>query len=156
NGLHAEVIDDAAAFEDYMNRVAREHFAILAQPHVRGDEHRVFVLHGRALFSYRKHQPKVDGDGRSRLRELMERAEILGNRKARGEPGALVALDAIPPHGARIMLEGPANRSAGGGSTALLDGAPPQLAELAVKAADALGLKLAGVDIFDVSPARDL
>ncbi len=156
NGLHAEVIDDAVAFDDYMSRVAREHFAILAQPYVRGDEHRVFVLNGRALFSYRKHQPNVIGDGRNTLRELIARAEILGNRKARDETGAVVALETIPPRGARIMLEGPANRSAGGGSADLVDGAPDALADIAITAAETLGLKLAGVDIFDVSPARDL
>ncbi len=156
NGLHAEVIDSAAAFEDYMRRVAREHFAILAQPYVRGEEHRVFVLHGRALFSYRKHQPALVGDGRSKLHALIAAAGIVGNRKARDGAGALVAQDAIPLLGARIMLEGPANRSAGGGSAGLMDGAPDGLAALATKAAAALGLRLAGVDIFDVSAARDL
>jgi len=156
NGLHAEVIDDPAAFDAYISRVAREHFAILAQPYVRGDEHRVFVLHDHPLFSYRKHQPSVVGDGRSTLRELIANTEILGNRKARDEAGALVTLDAIPPRGAHVVLEGPANRSTGGGSADLVDGAPEALADLAIKAADALGLRLAGVDIFDASPARDL
>ena len=156
NGLHAEVVDDAAAIEDYMQRVAHEHFAILAQPYVRGAEHRVFVLNGRALFSYRKHQPNVVGDGRSTLGELVARAEILGKRNARDEAGALVTLDAVPQRGGRISLDGAANRSAGGGSADLIDGAPERLAELATRAADALGLKLAGVDIFDVSAARDL
>jgi glutathione synthase/RimK-type ligase-like ATP-grasp enzyme len=156
NGLHAEIIDDAAAFEDYMQRVAREHFAILAQPYVRGAEHRVFVLNGRALFSYRKHQPSIVGDGRSTLGELLASAEILGKRNARDESGALLIHDAVPARGVRISVEGPANRSAGGGSANLADGAPAPLAQLAIKAADALGLKLAGVDIFDVSPAHDL
>lgn len=155
NGLHAEVIDDAEAFDDYLQRVAREHFAILAQPFVRGDEHRVFVLNGRALFSYRKQQPSVTGDGRRTLRELAAEAEISGRRKARNDEGALAALDAVPPEGARILFEGPANRSAGGGSADLADGAQPVLARLAIAAADALGLKLAGIDIFDVSAARD-
>ena len=157
NGLHAEIIDDAAAFDDYMQRVAREHFAILAQPYVPGDEHRVFVLRGRALFSYRKHQPTILGDGASSVSELIARAEVQGKRsRARDEAGARVALDAVPRRGSRLVLEGPANRSAGGGSYDLVDGAPERLATLAVKAAAALGLGLAGVDIFDVSPARDL
>ncbi|MBS0385404.1 MAG: hypothetical protein JSS00_08645 [Proteobacteria bacterium] len=157
NGLHAEVIDDAAAFDDYMRRVAREHFAFLAQPYVRGDEHRVFVLNGRALFSYRKQQPVVVGDGKSSVRELRQRSGVQGRRtRARTESGAPVALDAIPLPGVRIVLEGPANRSAGGGSADLIDGAPAPLGDLAVNAAEALGLRVAGVDIFDVSPARDL
>lgn len=157
NGLHAEIIADAAAFDDYMARVAREHFAILAQPYVRGAEHRVFVLEGRALFSYRKQQPAVVGNGVSTVVELIKSNGEFGIRsRARGESGALLPLDSVPAHGARVVLEGPANRSAGGGSDSLVDGAPPALAELAINSANALGLRLAGVDIFDVSPARDL
>ncbi len=60
NGLYAEIIESAAAFEDYMRRVAAEHFAILVQPYVRGPEYRVFVLHGQPLFSYRKQLPAGD------------------------------------------------------------------------------------------------
>ncbi|UPT61245.1 MAG: hypothetical protein M0D54_12415 [Hyphomonadaceae bacterium JAD_PAG50586_4] len=71
NGLYAEVIESAEAFEDYLQRVSREHFAVLIQPFVRGIEYRVFVLEGRALFSYRKHLPSVVGDGRSRVRDLV-------------------------------------------------------------------------------------
>ena len=157
NGLHAEIIADAAAFDDYMTRVAREHFAILAQPYVRGVEHRVFVLEGEALFSYRKQHPIVVGDGKSTLLGLIRSNGAFGNRsRARGSSGALVPLDAVPAPGARIVLEGPANRSAGGSSNELVDGAPAPLARLAVKAADALGLRLAGVDVFDVSACRDL
>lgn len=161
NGLHAEVITDAVAFDDYMTRVAREHFAIIAQPYVRGVEHRVFVLDGRPLFSYRKHAPMVVGDGESTLATLIEMlprdAGAPVNRLlARDAAGAVIADDTLIERGARLALEGPANRAAGGGSADLRDGAPPPLADLAVRVANALGLRLAGVDIFDVSPARDL
>ena len=52
-----------------------------------------------------------------------------------------------------MTLEGPANRAAGGSAEALADSAPAPLAKLAIAAADALGLKLAAVDMFDLSPA---
>jgi cyanophycin synthetase len=156
NGLHAEVITDAEGFADYMQRVAREHFAILAQPYVRGVEHRVFVLEGRALFSYRKQQPSVVGDGKSSVLRLIEKTGLLARIRARDERGAVLPLDAIPERGAVLVLEGPANRSAGGVSSDLTDGATAALAKLAIEAAAALGLRLAGVDVFDVSPGRDL
>lgn len=108
-GRFAEVIESAAAFAAYLDRVAAEHEAILVQPILRGDEYRVFVLQGRALFSYRK--------------------------RAAGAA---------------------ANRSQGGGAEAFQDGAPEPLGALAIKAARALDLELTGVDIFDVSDARDL
>lgn len=161
NGLHAEVIESAAAFEDYMARVAREHFAILAQPYLRAPEHRVFVLDGRPLFSYRKSLPAVTGDGARTLGALIEalggdEAAQATPRLARDESGRRLSLDWTPPPGARIVLEGPANRAAGGGAFALRDGASEPLAALARRAAEALGLRLAAVDVFDVSPAGDL
>jgi cyanophycin synthetase len=156
NGLHAEVIANAHAFDDYMQRVAREHFAILVQPYVRGDEHRVFVLEGRALFSYHKQHPAIAGDGNSTVRQLIERNGLAPRSRARDAAGVVLSLDAIPQRGAVAVLEGPANRSAGGVSSDLMDGAPPALAKLSIDAAAALGLRLAGVDVFDVSPARDL
>lgn len=153
NGLHAEVIDNAAAFADYMRRVAREHFAILVQPYVCAAEHRVFVLEGRALFSYCKHLPSVVGDGVRDLRALAQalpREDGAPLRAIRGRTasGAPVEPDAVPPVGARVVLEGPANRAAGGGASDLRDGAPAPLAKLALDAVAAIGLRLAAVDVF--------
>lgn len=161
NGLYAEIIEGVAGFEDYLRRVAVEHFAILLQPYVRGPEYRVFVLHGRPLFSYRKQLPVVIGDGQSSLSALIEAAP----REHGGPPvrwracdntGALLPLETVLPAGARVTLEGPANRAAGGGATDVREGAPAPLAAIARAAASVMGLGLAGVDIFDVSPARDL
>lgn len=155
NGLYAEVIEDAGAFADYVERVSREHFAILIQPYVRADEHRVFVLEGRVLFSYQKATPHVVGDGASTLHGLIEAMprdphEPVRKLHGRDAAGHRVALTDVPADGARIVLEGPANRAAGGGAFALRDGAPDTMAGLAVRATRALDLKLAAVDMFDL------
>ncbi|HVK79802.1 MAG TPA: hypothetical protein VM915_04255, partial [Verrucomicrobiae bacterium] len=55
----------------------------------------------------------------------------------------------------RLTLEGPANRAAGGGAQGVRDGAPEAQARLALAAADAVGLRLAAVDMFDISPNGD-
>jgi D-alanine-D-alanine ligase-like ATP-grasp enzyme len=161
NGQFAELITSAAAFEDYVARVGREHFAILVQPYVRATEHRVFVLEGRALFSYRKHLPRVIGDGQTRLRDLIaalprEHAAPLTETRARDAHGEPVALDAVPLPGVRVELEGPANRATGGGAAAPTDDVPAPLAGLGLKATAEIGLGLAGVDVFDRSAAGDL
>ncbi|MBI1186983.1 MAG: hypothetical protein GC206_06565 [Alphaproteobacteria bacterium] len=107
-GAYAEIVDSEAAFIDYLARVRESHEAILVQPVVAGREHRVFVLQGRALFSYRK------------------------------------------------IAAGPAaNRAQGGAAADFQDGAPPALEAIALKAAAAIGLELAGMDVFDVSPEGD-
>ncbi len=160
NGLYAEVIESVEAFEDYMQRVSREHFAVLIQPYMRGVEYRVFVLEGRALFSYRKHLPHVVGDGRSSAAELVAALQRnvgapVPKMRARDASGHLISIDSVPAGGERLTLEGPANRAAGGGAEDVHDGAPEAMAQLALAAADAVGLRLAAVDMFDVSPHGD-
>lgn len=160
NGLYAEVVESAEGFSDYVARVAREHFAILVQRFISAPEYRVFVLEGRALFSYRKTTPSVTGDGARSLRQLIgalprDPLEPVRRFRGRAANGQIVGGDDVPAHGQTIRLEGPANRAAGGGAEALRDGAPALLAELAIAAARALDLGLAGVDIFDLSHAGD-
>lgn len=156
NGLHAEVIENADAFADYMQRVAREHFAILVQPYVRAPEYRVFVLDGRVLFSYRKALPSVLGDGARTLGELIVELPRDANAPAppvlaRDERGARIALDTVVGMGVRLALEGPANRAAGGSAEAVQEGAGAPFAQLALAAAEAIGLRLAAIDMFDLS-----
>jgi cyanophycin synthetase len=160
NGLFAEVIRDREAFAAYLKRVSREHFAILAQPFVRAPEHRVFVLDGRPVFSYRKQLPEAVGDGVTPLSMLLaaittETGAPPLRARARNEAGEIVAPDSVLGRGEHVTLEGPANRAAGGRAADLSNGAPGPLAEVALAAAHAVGLRLAGVDIFDLSPQRD-
>jgi len=156
NGLYAETIADAAEFDAYMTRVAREHFAMLVQPYIRAPEYRVFVLQGRALFSYKKSPPSVVGDGARTLAELvaaLPREPDAPALKPRGRDakGGAVAAGDVPAAGAGVTLDGPANRAAGGGASDLRDGAAPALAKIGVDAAAAIGLQLAAVDVFDLA-----
>jgi len=165
-GDFAERIGDARAFDAYLARVGLRYDAILAQPFLRGAEHRVFILNGAALFSYAKTAPALIGDGASDLRALYKAhvARFVETSiaptpfenlafKCEGE-----TLDAafVPARGECIAIEGRANRSAGGGARDFSDSPPTPLAEFALAAAAALKLNLAGVDIFDLSPSRDL
>jgi glutathione synthase/RimK-type ligase-like ATP-grasp enzyme len=161
NGQYAELIDSEAAFLDYMTRVAREHFAILAQPFLQGVEYRVFVLNGRGLFFYRKSAPEIVGDG---VRTIAQLAQAL----ARPNAPTMVSVRALDAHGVSfggahvpvkteiLTLQGAANRALGGGASRPETDIPNALETLGRVSAHALDLELAGVDIFDVSPARDL
>ena len=155
NGLHAELIESAEAFADYMKRVSREHFAILVQPYIRAPEHRVFVLAGRALFSYRKNLPSVVGDGVRPLVALIAALPHDDNaptpsRSARDAKGDRLTLDHVLQLGEPAWLYGPANRAAGGTASVLADGARPELARVAIAAAEAVDLRLAAVDLFEL------
>ena len=161
NGLFAEVIDSGEEFADYMARVSREHFAILIQPYVQAPEYRVFVLNGRPLFSYGKTLPSLQGDGERTLAALigaMQRDPEAPPLRPRGRDrrGVKVSAGDVPERGMLVVLEGPANRAAGGGAFELRDGAPPSLGDIALRATEAVGLALAAVDIFVSGPERDV
>lgn len=166
-GDFAETIADAAAFGAYLRRVGARHDAVLVQPLIRGVEHRVLVLQGEALCAYEKTPLTVVGDGEATLAALVQAARASAPpttatlappsaAEARDEAGALWRSQDVPPPGARLFVSGPQNRSAGGDAKAVVTPAPPPLAEISLKAASALGLGFAGVDVFDVSPAGDL
>jgi glutathione synthase/RimK-type ligase-like ATP-grasp enzyme len=153
NGLYAEAIESAEEFADYMTRVAREHFAILIQPYVRAPEHRVFVLNGRVLFSYMKKPLAIVGDGERTLAELVAatpRDPEAPPLKPRGldAQGHKISAADVPKKNMIVILDGPANRSAGGGAVDLSDGATRELSEIALSATAAVGLTLAAVDVF--------
>jgi len=161
SGEYAERIDGPAQFDDYLRRVARAHFAILVQPFLAGREHRVLVLDGVALFTYEKIRATARGDGRSSVRELARAARreewaLARNPRARDAEGRVYEPGDVPIAGIDIAFDGPANRAVGGGGGDVRDGAPGPLAELAITAARALGLRFAGIDIFDLSSAGDL
>lgn len=155
NGRYAERIDSPEAFAEYIARVSREHFAMLVQPYISAPEYRVFMLDGRPLFSYRKSPPKVTGDGRSSLSDLitglMEACGHNGVERSRlsDHRGGFSPRDIIPA-GEVVLLAGPANRSAGGAAAEFMDGASPELAAVAAQAAKSVGVRLAGVDLFDI------
>jgi glutathione synthase/RimK-type ligase-like ATP-grasp enzyme len=165
-GELAELIADAAAFEDYLGRAAALYEAILAQPFVAGREYRVCALEGAALFAYAKRAPTLVGDGVASIATLYQRhvralatattPAPLSNARFVDARGAFAQSDHVPAFGEELHIAGRANRAAGGAAEGFTTEPPARLAALALRCADALRLGLAGVDLFDVSPARDL
>jgi glutathione synthase/RimK-type ligase-like ATP-grasp enzyme len=159
-GDFAEIIGNEAAFGDYLARVSPRHEAILVQPLISGVEHRVIVLQGRALCSYEKTPLQVTGDGAQTLAQLVTAARANAKPttaslappetvQGLSETGDSINPSSIPAAGQRVTVLGPQNRSAGGDAKAVLSPAPQALATVALNAARALGLRFAGVDLFD-------
>lgn len=166
-GDFAEIVADDAAFADYLERVALRYDAILLQPVLSGDEYRVFCLDDEAIFATRKAEFRLVGDGERSLRQLL-RARNEGFHgtgvSAIAEASALaliadrhgLAPDHIPGQGEAVALPGRRNLSAGSDVEHFTTEVPAPLAGIALRAAKAIGLRVAGVDMFDISPARDL
>lgn len=155
-GNFAEIVASAGALRDYANRVAVEFEAFLVEPVVTGVEHRVLVHDGRAVFHAVKAPARLTGDGVRTLAELLEASNAL----LEGTGISSYALEAVaasghdpttpPPPGARIDLPGRRNLSSSGDIDHFSTDVPAFLRDLALAATKAIGLRIAGVDIFDL------
>ena len=150
-GDFAQAVHDEAALLRYLGEVSPYYDAILMQPIVAGNEYRIFLLDDEVLYTARKYPPSVRGDGASSIRDLLT-AHNDGLRSRGLSPVSMTedrdaTLDAVLPNGERWQIPGRMNLSAGG--TMVLEapasGAAPTLAK---KAARALGLRVAAIDLF--------
>ena len=148
-GDFAQAIHSEAALIRYLDEVTKYYDAVLIQPIVEGSEYRVFLLDDDALYCARKYPPSVTGDGVHSFRELL--AAHNDALRARGlSPASMPehpSLDAVPAKGERREISGRMNLSAGG---TMVMAEPPsgEAVALARRAARALGLRVAAVDMF--------
>jgi hypothetical protein len=148
-GDFAQAIHSEVALIRYLDEVTKYYDAVLIQPIVEGSEYRVFLLDDDALYCARKYPPSVTGDGALSFRELL--AAHNDALRARGlSPASMPedpSLDAVPAKGERREISGRMNLSAGG-TMVMADPPSGQVVTLARRAARALGLRVAAVDMF--------
>ena len=148
-GDFAQAVYGEAALIRYLDEVTKYYDAVLIQPIVEGIEYRVFLLDDDALYCARKYPPSVTGDGVHSLRELLAihndalRARGLSPASMPEDP----SLDAVLAKGERRDIPGRMNLSAGG-TMVMVEPPSGQAVTLAQRAARALGLRVAAVDMF--------
>ncbi|MBM7066253.1 hypothetical protein [Actibacterium sp. 188UL27-1] len=126
-----------------------------------GADYRLLVLDGRVRAAYRRASLTITGDGTSSVADLIAtKLDALsqtgrGRRIASTDPrlvrsltAAKLTLDDIPHSDQTVALLPNANLSTGGTLTDLTDQLPQTAAEVAIRAADTLRLRLAGVDLM--------
>jgi hypothetical protein len=150
-GDFAQVVHGEAALDRYLLAVSKHYDAVLIQPIVTGHEYRIFLLDDEIAYSVRKYPPFVLGDGVRPIRDLLIAHNA--NLQARGlSPSSATAisepsLDVVLPAGERWEIPGRMNLSAGGRMVFEAPRAETAFAA-ARKAARALGLRVAAVDVF--------
>ena len=151
-GDFAQAIHGEATLVRYLGEVSQYYDSILIQPVASGIEYRVFLLDDEVVYTARKYPPAVQGDGLRTVRELL----IAHNAalQARGlSPVTMdrdTSLDILLPKGERWEIPGRMNLSAGG--TMVLEELRAGAAiAMARSAAQALGLRVAAVDMFTES-----
>jgi len=150
----------AAAFDD----------TLLIERQAAGEDYRLLLLDGRLLGVVRRGKPQVIGDGISSIAELIE-AE---NRRRLSGPadgstfflrpdldcmftlrGQNLKLRTVPTLGERIVVKTAVNQNSARDQDTVTAVAP-ELVEEAARAAAAVGLRLAGVDIVTSDPGSSL
>lgn len=155
-----------AAFEE-----ARQHSSnILVEKHFAGRDYRLTVLDGDLLWAIERVPAGVSGDGRHSVARLIE-MENADPRRGDDQQAALKLLkldpeamdlltkqglspEAIPPQGQFVRLRRIASVASGGRPVAVKDMVHPDNSRLAIRAAEALRLDLAGIDLLIPDVAR--
>ena len=152
-------------------RAARLHGELLVERQVRGDVLRFLLLDGELLDVIRRHPPAVTGDGRSTILELIaaenERrfAAAAGERPwlLRPDLDAVFTLEAaglrfssVPPPGARVAVKTAVSQNGPADNESIADAVGQALVADAARAAAAVGVRLAGVDVITTDPTASL
>jgi hypothetical protein len=150
-GDFAQAIDGEPAFLEYLDDVARTYDSVLIQAVVVGLERRIFLLDDEVVYSASKQPPALAGDGTSTVRELLGKHNAA--LRSRGLSAAAMAgsdetLDMVLPRGERWEIPGRMNLSAGGTMVLETPATDSVAVALARRAAKALGLRVAAVDLF--------
>jgi cyanophycin synthetase len=144
---------------------AREHSrGVLVEGFARGFDHRILVIDGEVVAVSKRVPGHVVGDGESTITELVEEVNR-DPRRGIGHEKVLTRIeldyqarrlldllhytpDTVPAAGEVVYLRSTGNLSTGGTAVDLTDVIHPDNAEMARRAAGAIGLDVAGIDFI--------
>jgi cyanophycin synthetase len=140
---------------------------LLIERQVAGDVYRLLLLDGEVLGVVRRFPPRVEGDGRSTLEELVLREydrRIADESDVELKPFRVdldclftlqrqgLSLRSVPPEGVTVAVKSVTNHNRREDNETVHAPVPEELRAEAAAAAAAVGLRLAGVDV--VMPTR--
>ena len=139
---------------------------VMIERQIPGDSYRLLYLRGRLLHAIRRHPPRVTGDGRSTIRQLIAAENARRDRTgganvtrvltdldlATSLRAAGYSLGSVPPAGALVVVKTVINDNATSDNVAVTDEIGAALREEGARAAATLGLALAGVDVITQDP----
>lgn len=136
---------------------------VIVERYVTGSDYRMLVVNGKMVAAALRRPAQVVGDGLHTVRQLVDKINS-DPRRGEGHGAALsrIKLDGaceltlskqgldqehVPELGQVVLLRENSNLSTGGTATDVTDDVHPDNAEIAVLAAKAVGLDVAGVDV---------
>ena len=136
---------------------------IMVERQITGDVHRLLYLDGELIDAIHRRPPRVVGDGRRTIRQLI-RAEN-GQRVAHAGSGSLknlvidfdcratlrgagLSLNTVPPSGQEVIVKTATNESAAHECESIGNNVHEDVIREGAKAAEVLGVRLAGLDVI--------
>lgn len=144
---------------------------LLVERQIAGASYRLLYLEGELLDAIRRLPPSVTGDGRSSLKQLItaenrRRADLRGSAAVRRIGIDLdcratlrkagLSLDHVPAAGQAVRIKTAVNDNAAAENESVRPLIGSALAQEGARAAEALGIRLAGVDVITPDPSVSL
>lgn len=156
-GMYARIVQNEVELKNLFKEAVAEHYGMLLQKPLEGQEHRLFLVDGEAFFTYRKARPSVMTDGQKSLLELID--DYLGNQTGIDKVAARehfnthlstikIDLQTIFTTGQRIFLAPNANPNNGGFIDDVREEVPEPVKEWGRKIAETIKLRVCAVDFF--------
>lgn len=144
---------------------------LLIERQVAGDNYRLLYLDGVLLDAFVRKLPTVVGDGRSSIARLVEQANAERLAQGSGVSQVLLTVDldmrrtlatqgfslrSVPGAGTVVTLKTVVNENRGDDNTTVTESLCPAIVEAGAQAAQALHVRLAGIDIITRDPSVPL
>ncbi|MBH0236428.1 N-acetylglutaminylglutamine synthetase [Methylobrevis albus] len=160
-------IDSPEALEAAVDVARRVCDRVIVESCAEGEDLRLVVIDYKVVAAAIRRPPRVFGDGRSAIRELIERQS---RRRAAATGGEStipldvetercvarsgLGLDDVAPEGAEIVVRRTANLHTGGTIHDVTDIVHPVLIDAAVKAAKSIQIPVTGIDLLVKAPDK--
>jgi cyanophycin synthetase len=163
-------LSDLEAVRNAASRILPRWGQVLIQSFIPGDDHRLLVVSGRLIAAARRERAFVTGDGTQDIQELVDAANsnprrgkgfrrlmnyiVLDDDVRRVLASQGLVLTSVPPSGSVVRLRLTANISTGATAVDVTEKIHPDNSRLAIRAAQAIGLTVAGIDFITPDIAR--
>jgi len=158
-GVLAEIIHSEEELLCHLQSISEISWIALVQEAISAPEYRIFAIDGEVQFAYERRSPKIIGDGRKTVRELVSNLneKVKGKRNLYSEDSAFLRkqlqeadldFDSVPEKGMSLSVSSKRNLSSGGEICAYTEAVSSATNEWVRNIMDDLSIRICGIDIF--------